>query len=209
MNKITNELVTTLRAEINAALEAVAEKHGLEIHAGNATYTSTSVTFKVEVADVRANWDASIIGTGLLPDDLGKEGLFGKALLKIVGFDNNARTNKVQLTDANGKRYHATVRDTIEALNKANPGRAAEGGKPKSEEAKKLDAEAAARQFDTKAFICGLKGRVSFGQTFMYLGKEYKIVDLNTRAPKYPIVAETADGNQLRFTTDVLDDPVN
>ena len=209
MNKFTNSMVGALRDDINAALEAVAKKYGLDIHAGNATYTPTAATFKLEVVDVQANWESSITGTGLRADDLGKECLFGKQCLTIVGFDNNARANKIMLTDGNGKRFSASVRDTIDALNRANPERASICAASETGAVEKKTAdEVTIQQFDTKAFICGLKGRVSYDQTFMYGGKEYKVVDLNTRAPKYPIVGEAADGSQLRFTKDVLDNVI-
>lgn len=44
MNKFTNSMVGVLRDDINAALDAVAKKYGLEIRAGKATYTPTAAT---------------------------------------------------------------------------------------------------------------------------------------------------------------------
>ena len=48
MSEISRSLLSTLREEINSALAPVAAKHGITLHAGNASYTSTSFTFKLE-----------------------------------------------------------------------------------------------------------------------------------------------------------------
>lgn len=46
--KITPQLLEVLRKDINAALQAVAEKHGIEMSAGNATYGADHFTMKLE-----------------------------------------------------------------------------------------------------------------------------------------------------------------
>ena len=48
MNQINRASCKTIRDQLNAELKAVGEKLGLTIHAGNASFTDTSVTFKVE-----------------------------------------------------------------------------------------------------------------------------------------------------------------
>lgn len=201
MQKIDRTFVENIRIDINEALEAVGKKYGLTIKAGSASYSDANIDFKLNVCDPKANWNNSIRFTPLKPQDFGKEGLFGAQRLKIVGFDNGARTNKVQLEDAHGKRYHATIDQTVDALNRADPSRAAASS---STTAPKPEATMV-REFETKAFMCGLKGKVSYGQTFEYNRDTYKIIDLNTRAPKFPIVAENIkNGKQYRFPADVL-----
>lgn len=200
--KITNQLIADMRNDINEALKSVGEKYGLTFEAGSASYTDTCVDFKLKAVDPQENWNSCVAYTGLRSDDLGKFGLFGGShKLKIIGFDRSARTNKVQLIDPDtGKRYHASVSDTISALKALDPARAG------TSEATSAELEARAqRDFEIKAFICGLKDRVSYGQTFVWKGNIYKVIDLNTKAPKYPIVAENINtGVNYRFNTDVL-----
>ena len=46
---------TKLREELNTALKALGEKYGVNIHAGNASYSDELCTFKVELATIGAN----------------------------------------------------------------------------------------------------------------------------------------------------------
>lgn len=48
ITKFTPAVCKKLRTDIDRDLAALGEKHGLKIHAGNASYTENSVTFKVE-----------------------------------------------------------------------------------------------------------------------------------------------------------------
>jgi len=45
---ITPALLTTLRAEINAALAEVSKRHGLTLKAAGASYTANTFTIKIE-----------------------------------------------------------------------------------------------------------------------------------------------------------------
>lgn len=198
---ITQKTVENMRTDINEALKAVGKKYGLTIEAGSASFTETSVDFKLKAVNAQENWNQCVAYTGLRPDDFGKIGLFGGThKLKIIGFDRSARTNKVQMIDPEtGKRYHASVSDTISALKAMDPARAGLDGT--SEEKAQAAKE---REFEAKAFMCGLKGRVSYGQTFVYGTETYKIIDLNTKAPKYPIIAENSKGVNYCFDKSVL-----
>ena len=48
--EITRDLLKALRADINAALVAAAEKHGLILQVGNASFSADAATFKLGVA---------------------------------------------------------------------------------------------------------------------------------------------------------------
>lgn len=199
--KITRTLVNAMREEINAALKPIGDKYGLVMEVGSASFTETYADYKLKVSDPVDNWAKCVAHTGLRPDDYGKIGLFGRQKLKIVGFDSSARVNKVQLIDPEtGAHFHTNIADTISALKAMDPARAG------LENATPAEAEAAKeREFDTKAFICGLKGRVAYGQTFVWGSDTYRVVDLNTKAPKYPIIAENVETQaRYRFGKDVL-----
>lgn len=50
INMITKDLLRALREDINAALTTVGKKHGVNLAAANASFTSDSATFKLQVA---------------------------------------------------------------------------------------------------------------------------------------------------------------
>jgi hypothetical protein len=52
---ISKDLLQALRSDINAALKAVGEKHGVELSAGNASFTPMNATFKLEVRTIAAD----------------------------------------------------------------------------------------------------------------------------------------------------------
>ena len=61
------------------------------------------------------------------------------------------------------------------------------------------DVDAAKAAFESKAFRVGIK-RTAYGKTFTHGRKTFKIVGINTRAPKYPIQAESINrGDRYKF----------
>lgn len=100
----------TLREDINAALAAVAEKHGLHIHAGNCTYNPTSCMFKLECAE-RAE-DGRILDKsaqmfllyaadyGLKPEWLGRKFKNGPNTYQLTGL--NPRKGRPVLATKDG-----------------------------------------------------------------------------------------------------------
>ena len=57
MTIITRDLLKTLRIDINAALVEVAKKHKLAIGAGNASFTASSATFKLNLVNLTGDAD--------------------------------------------------------------------------------------------------------------------------------------------------------
>lgn len=43
-----------------------------------------------------------------------------------------------------------------------------------------------------------------YGRTFRNKGREFRIVELNTRAKKYPVIAETKRGARYKFPVSVI-----
>jgi hypothetical protein len=79
---IDKNVCRVLRQEIDEALKSISTKHDISIHAGSASFTSSSVTFKVEIAvkgegGMVINRDAEDFKRycgmyGFLEEDLGK-----------------------------------------------------------------------------------------------------------------------------------------
>lgn len=54
-DKITKELASSLRGDIEAALKSVGIKHGVVFNTGNATYTTSDICYKLNVLPVQAD----------------------------------------------------------------------------------------------------------------------------------------------------------
>lgn len=99
-DEITRSLLRAMNDDMEQALKAVAEKHGVSIEVGSARFTSQNATFKVQiavigkggVADTREAQDFRIFATsyGLSPDDLGQIFPYGGKELTIVGLSRKS-----------------------------------------------------------------------------------------------------------------------
>jgi len=63
-------------------------------------------------------------------------------------------------------------------------------------------ADGAKRKFDDYAYRFGLTGN-EFGKFIASGGKKYKIIGLNPKSRKYPIIATNNAGSQYKFTADM------
>lgn len=92
---IDKDLLIKLRTDINAALEAVGEKHGVRLSVGNCRFTAAEATFKLDavaktpggqVVDKDAEAFKRLAGSfGLQPGRLGQELMLADIRHKIVG----------------------------------------------------------------------------------------------------------------------------
>jgi hypothetical protein len=109
---MTKEMIRTIREEVNAALAEVGRKHGLAIHAGNATFDTNAATFKLVCSTVGDSGRAMTPEASLY-DNLAKQ--FGWAPLfstvsigadeyTVVGYNSRARKQPV-VVERNGKRF--------------------------------------------------------------------------------------------------------
>lgn len=95
--QITRPALAALRIELNAALAAVATKHGIAIDVGSCSYTETSATFKLAIAtnatpgestvDAKAKSDWAMYATmfGLKVEWLGAEVKHRHDVYTIIG----------------------------------------------------------------------------------------------------------------------------
>ena len=122
--------LSTLRDDINAALAAVAEKHGIKIGAGSARYLDTTATFKLEcVASGAGTGDenasaridkfadafkryAPIYFKGLTMDATYR---IGSADYKIVGYNSRAREYPLLLKEVKSNKVYKFAEDRVRA----------------------------------------------------------------------------------------------
>lgn len=114
-----------LRTDLDAALTAIAQKHGIILTVGNARFTSSTATFKLNVATKAA--DGTIINReredfisladvyGLKPEWIDKTFQWSGNTYKITGLQPRRRKNPVLVRNRNGKGYVFGV-DTIKML---------------------------------------------------------------------------------------------
>jgi hypothetical protein len=107
-------ILRALRSDIEAALKAVAAKHGISLNAGGLSFEPQRFSMKLEGAVIGADGnDASseaasftrfAAAFGFAPGDLGKRIMLGGKLFTIIGLRPNAPKRPVLLEDANGRR---------------------------------------------------------------------------------------------------------
>lgn len=107
---ITKPMLAALRTEMNAALAAVAQKHGIAINVGNCSFNESTATFKVLVAagaeggesaehvKARADFKAYAMMFGLDPDWIGASFKSNGTTYTIVGLHPNKRKQPVVVT---------------------------------------------------------------------------------------------------------------
>lgn len=122
--EITRDLLRTLRTDIDAALLAVAKKHGVMLTMGNASFTSDNATMKMSIVpaskeavaavasgaspkDVQAAADYKRLCTvyNLHPSWLNMTFQHGGSTLTVIGLLPNKRKNNVLVQGTGGGRY--------------------------------------------------------------------------------------------------------
>lgn len=141
---ITKQLLVALRADLDALLPAIAQKHGVSIQFGRGTFTSTNATLKLEIAAT------SVANTGLdayeyaLKQNAASYGLtdahlnqvfkIGRDSYVLSGYDSKKRTkcfiikrlkdNKSFICDTPSlKQWLGIVSPTFPVISKSNPSR--------------------------------------------------------------------------------------
>jgi hypothetical protein len=114
ITNFTKPTLNVLRQDINAALTAVAAKHGITLAAGNISFTPTTCTIKVEAAVTNPetgraasreedNFVALAGFYGLAPTDLGRQVSLSGQTYEIVGLKPKAHKRPVLLKSASGR----------------------------------------------------------------------------------------------------------
>lgn len=99
-----------LRRDINRALEELGRKHGISLSAGNARFTTSTVTFKLECAvngqsgeirtkemvDLATHYPKLVNAEITMPDGI---------RAKVVGYRTRARKNPFIVATEAGKEY--------------------------------------------------------------------------------------------------------
>lgn len=141
LNSFDRATVKALREEIDLALGAVAEKHGISLSIGTISFSAekftarlTAQTLGSSVGDEMVNTDSAPFGRdhrwtrawqqhaaqfGLKPDDLGREIVFRGKRFRLGGITTNSpRGNIVLATIATKPRYLiVTHTEALAALN--------------------------------------------------------------------------------------------
>lgn len=124
---LNRDVIRDLRTEINAALAAVAAKHGLSMNAGNCSFTSTSATLKLEISTISATGEvisktlaalrSNAKWLGLTDDHLNATFQIAGHTYKLVGYNQRryAKPFEIKCLD-NGKTYITTKQQVYSAL---------------------------------------------------------------------------------------------
>jgi len=117
---INREILRALRADMDAALAAVATKHGLKsLTAGHCTFTESSCVFKVEgVAVGGESPDArrfrdNAHSIGCFPDDLGREIAINRTRFTVSGMGSGGAIFIARIPDGKIFRFRGDLKRTL------------------------------------------------------------------------------------------------
>lgn len=119
----TKSSCSNFRNEINAAVAAIAKKHGVAISAGAAKFTGTNIDFKLSVAQIGATGNVITKESLALPGAIANHDLVVGAAdktfvvqgltLKLSGYNYRCYAKPWLATDINGKQWKLS-RETVE-----------------------------------------------------------------------------------------------
>mgnify|MGYP003337943511 FL=1 len=120
---ITRDVLNALRADLDAAIAAVAAKHGVSMKTGSARFSSAAATMKVEIATISATGEvisktlaalrANYKWLGLTEAHLNATFSIAGHTYKLAGYNSRryAKPFEIKCLD-NGKTY-VTTKDTV------------------------------------------------------------------------------------------------
>lgn len=115
MKQFTKQNLQSLRVDIDNALAAVAEKHGISLKLGNGRFSPVDATFKLELAvceDGVAMTPEKQILKMLFPDLVDKTVEIDGESAKVVGYNKKARSYPF-IVEMKGKRYKVAYETVI------------------------------------------------------------------------------------------------
>ncbi len=126
IENITRELCRRLRDDIDAVLKPLGAQLGVKFHAGNASYTDNTVTFKLEAMiegfdKVKAEYEQACIAFRLRKDQYGTPFKWGGNNYTLAGLSMRSSKYPIIAERDNGKRYKLPER-AIMALQTERPG---------------------------------------------------------------------------------------
>jgi len=119
----TKEELRNYRVEIEQALQIVAEKHNINIHAGNINYTSNDFKLTLEVSKKevdglsyeQAEFNKNCFLFGFTPEDYKKTFAMNGKLFTITGFNLKAHKMPIHAIGNDGRGYKFAS-DTVKRL---------------------------------------------------------------------------------------------
>jgi len=129
--KITKDLLRLLRSDIDAALSAVGTKHGIQLKAGNVTFTDLNATFKLEVSTLteggaaiskeRANLLHLRQQLGLTEENLNQVIMVGGEAHVLDGYINTGREKPYQIRRLSDNKLYLIDYAVLHAALTAKP----------------------------------------------------------------------------------------
>ena len=110
INCFDKSILRNLRDDMNAALASVADKHGITIAVGNASYTDTTVTYKIDCVVIGDDGVAKdkyrVTLENLYPHYVDKPCKIGGRLrATVVGYNSRGHKYPFMVKGLDGKKY--------------------------------------------------------------------------------------------------------
>lgn len=202
--KFTPTMLNELRKELDAAVQSVAENHGITVRFGKATYDDLTAVFTVDLGfapakaydPAKAIWDANCSKIGMEPSDFGKEFILKKSsdVYCISGYSTKARSNCVIIKRIrDGQEYVTTPKEVKIALGRIKDLDVSEPGNADDEKA----LNEARMNWALNCWRGGMQ-QSDFGKTIIINAVEYRIVGYAPKARVNTIlIRRTKDGSDF------------
>lgn len=178
-------VIEDLGNDITAALRPIADKYGINMIVDRISYDNNEATVRISAQNYSENsrrkiWNHWIEtqhpADGLLRrEDFGVDFTDGDHLYTIAGVNLSSQKNCVIVRHSNGMMF-ATDIDTI--INRL--GRKDTAGTP---------------DLESNAFLVGIRS-IQYGDRFTVSGQTYEVIDIDSRATAYPIIARNIKTNK-------------
>lgn len=121
IKKIDRGTVRQINAEIEDALQAIAEKHGIQLAMGssrfNANEMATRVTFKTVGENGESKADKQIVELYVGPNSFGREFQIMGRTFRLDGYNTRGKRTPVLGTEVStGRRYRFPLESVRQAL---------------------------------------------------------------------------------------------
>lgn len=125
ITKFTKQNLQALRVDIQAALTAVGEKHGIQLTYGNASFNSTGLTFSGKLAGAVIDSDGSVASQeaqdfktyaalyDMKPEDLGFQFEHDGAMHEIIGLSRKAPKYPILVKNLSNQKTYKFTADLV------------------------------------------------------------------------------------------------
>ena len=126
MAKFTEANLRKCRTDIEAALAAIGQEHGISIDMGRITFNPDRMSFNTKLAvsigseedEARRTWNKYCSSYGFSQSDFGKTFQSSQGLMTIIGINTRAKKFPIEAKDSRGKEFGYPTEGVLRHISK-------------------------------------------------------------------------------------------